>query len=87
MTINKINHARLSFGFAVRFAVHFLPMACYCWLVGVVVFSFWRVRTDPKTSFLWTQRIITVFLWTRKIPPLLTICAMRSPVVLVVCLA
>ena len=37
-------------------------------LVAVVVFIFCRVRTDPKTSFLWTQRIITVFLWTPKSP-------------------
>ena len=34
MTINKINHACLSFGLGVQFAVHFLPMPCYCWLGG-----------------------------------------------------
>ena len=49
ITINKINHARLSFGFAVRFGVHFLPMACYCWLAVGGGVHFCRVRTAPKS--------------------------------------
>ena len=80
--IYKINHARLSFGFAVRFGVHFLPMACYCWLgVGGGV-QFCRVRTAPKNLlFYGLAKLLLSFYGLRKVRYMLTICAMRSPVV------
>ena len=64
MTINKINHARLSFILLFTF--------CQCLVIAglllAVVFSF------------------AVFVLLRKVRYMLTICAMHSPVVLVVCL-
>jgi hypothetical protein len=41
----EVNHRRLG----VHFAVHFLPMPCYCWLGGCGGVQFFcRVLTAPK---------------------------------------
>lgn len=85
MTINKINHARLLFGFAVRFAVHFLPMPCYRWLSGCSGVQFFGVFVlIRKPPFYGLKELLLSFYGLAKFPYTLTICAVCLPVVLVV---
>ena len=44
-SVFEVNHRRLG----VHFAVHFLPMPCYCWLGGCGGVHFCRFRTAPKS--------------------------------------
>ena len=77
----EVNHRRLG----VQFAVHFLPMACYCWLGGCGGVQFFGVFVLlRKPPFYGLQELLLSFYGLAKFRYTLTICAMRSPVVLVV---
>ena len=77
----EVNHRRLG----VQFAVHFLPMPCYRWLGGCGGVQFFGVfLLLRKPPFYGLKELLLSFYGLRKVRYMLTICAMRSPVVLVV---
>ena len=62
-------------------------MPCYCWLAVGGGVQFCRVRTAPKNLlFYGLAKLLLSFYGLRKVRYMLTICAMRSSVVWVVCL-